>query len=362
MIKYIDDFRQEIPAKKIAKRINEIAPNHRIQIMEVCGGHTNAIFRFGIRGLLPESIKLLSGPGCPVCVTPNRTIDTAIELSNRDDVIITTFGDMIRVPGSYTSLLAQRAKGRDIRICLSPMDALAIAKENPLKKVVFIGVGFETTAPCIAVSVQTARLQNISNYFLLCALKTMPHALAALLESDDVRIDGFICPGHVSAITGLSMYESLVQKYNIPCVVAGFEPTDILSTIELIVRQIVQHRAAVENQYTRVVKYEGNTKAREILESLFVPCDSSWRGIGTIPQSGYGLSESYREFDILSHIDLDIPEVKETPGCICGNIMRGKHTPLDCKLFAKVCTPEDPQGACMVSAEGTCAAYYKYRD
>lgn len=361
MIKYIDDFRQELPAKTIARRIKEIAPDKQIQIMEICGGHTNAIFRFGIRELLPGSINLISGPGCPVCVTSNRFIDTAIELAKQKDVIIATFGDMIRVPGSYSSLLEQRAKGKEVRICLSPMDAVKLAKENPQKKVVFLGIGFETTAPGIGVSIITAHTDGCKNYYVLCALKTIPDALAALLESGDVNIHGFICPGHVSAITGLAMYEPLVKNHNTPCVVSGFEPTDILKTIEMIVSQIASGRALVENQYTRTVKYQGNLKAKEIIARVFTPSDSNWRGIGVIPGSGLGISDQFMEFDALKHFSINLPEEKETPGCICGDIMRGVKTPLDCRLFAKACNPEDPKGACMVSAEGTCAAYYRYR-
>jgi len=361
MIKYIDDFRQELPAKRIAEKIKEKAPKNRIKIMEICGGHTNAIFKFGIRSLLPESITLISGPGCPVCVTPNHFIDTAIELSKNKDVIIASFGDMLRVPGSYSSLLTRRQEGADIRVCLSPMDAIKIAKENPLKKVVFLGIGFETTAPGIGVSVVSARDEGISNYFLLCAIKTIPQALAALLDSDDVNIHGLICPGHVSVITGLSIYLPLAENYKIPCVVSGFEPTDILKTIEMIVLQIAEKKAFVDNQYKRTVKYDGNLKAKEIIAKVFTPCNSRWRGIGMIPESGLCLSKEYAEFDALTHFSINIPEEKETPGCICGNIMRGVNTPLECKLFAKSCNPENPRGACMVSAEGTCAAYYRYR-
>jgi hydrogenase expression/formation protein HypD len=362
MIKYIDDFRQEVPAKKISEQIKSIAPDQPIQIMEVCGGHTNAIFRFGIRGLLPGSIRLLSGPGCPVCVTPNRFIDTAIELSRKDDVIIATFGDMIRVPGSYSSLLKERSLGRDIRICLSPMDAVALAAENPHKKVVFLGVGFETTAPGIGVSVLSAKQQGLTNYYLLCGLKTMPAALGALMAADDVNIHGFICPGHVTAITGFEIYTELVAAYHVPCVVSGFEPTDILATIEMIVRQIAEGRAEIENQYRRTVKSCGNTKAKEIIADVFSPCDSPWRGIGMIPGSGLELGSAYKEFDVLSAVEIEVPEAKEVKGCVCGDIMRGVKTPLECTLFAKACTPGNPKGACMVSAEGTCAAYYKYRE
>ncbi|MBN2535008.1 MAG: hydrogenase formation protein HypD [Spirochaetales bacterium] len=362
MIKYIDDFRQEIPAQRTARWIKDSAPAQQIQIMEVCGGHTNAIFRFGIRELLPRSITLISGPGCPVCVTSNQYIDTAIELAGQEDVIIATFGDMIRVPGSYSSLLKERTKGHDIRICLSPMDAVNIAQENPRKKVVFLGIGFETTAPGIGVSVMQAHSAGCNNYSILCALKTMPEALAALMESEDVHIHGFICPGHVSAITGLAIYEPLAEHYHIPCVVSGFEPTDILTTIEMIVRQIVSGKGVVENQYNRAVKYQGNVKAKEIMEQVFTPCDSTWRGIGVIPGSGLALNDTYREFDALRQFSIDLPEEKETPGCICGDIMRGVKTPPDCRHFAKTCTPENPKGSCMVSAEGTCAAYYRYRE
>jgi hydrogenase expression/formation protein HypD len=365
MIRYIDEFRQgktaQVIAHTIAEKIKQMTLEAPIHFMEVCGGHTNAIFKFGIRDLLPASLHLLSGPGCPVCVTPNWFIDAAIELSRQPGVIITTFGDMIRVPGSHSSLLAERAKGHDIRICLSPSDAVAIAKDNPGKKTVFLGIGFETTAPGIAVSILEAEKKGISQYFVLSALKTIPEALCALVESEDSNIQGFICPGHVSVITGLSIYKPIAEQFGIPCVVSGFEPTDILSTIDMIVTQIAEGRAAVENQYRRTVKEEGNRTAQAMIQKVFTRCDSRWRGIGTIPASGLSLNDDYADFDALRIFNIELPEERETPGCICGQIMRGVKIPLQCTLFASACTPENPKGACMVSAEGTCAAYYRYR-
>ncbi|MBN1697845.1 MAG: hydrogenase formation protein HypD [Spirochaetales bacterium] len=364
MIRYIDEFRQAKAARYIARSIADrmagINNEVPIRLMEVCGGHTNAIFKFGIRNLLPESIALLSGPGCPVCVTPNRFIDTAIELGRRPDFIITTFGDMIRVPGSRSSLLEERASGSDIRICLSPTEALSIAEDNPGKNTVFLGIGFETTAPSVAVSIIEARERGIAGFSVLSALKTMPEALYALLSSDDLNIDGLICPGHVSSITGTAIYRPIAETFGIPCVVSGFEPPDILSTIDMIVAQIAEGRHDVENQYTRAVRPEGNKRAQDVMRAVFTPCDSRWRGIGTIPGSGLAVSEEYREFDAEFLFSLELPEEREVPGCICGHIMRGAKTPLECPLFSTACTPQDPKGACMVSAEGTCSAYYRY--
>jgi hydrogenase expression/formation protein HypD len=328
--------------------------------MEVCGGHTITIFKYGIRDLLPENIQLISGPGCPVCVTSNSFIDYAIEISKLPDVIITSFGDLIRVPGSQSSLLKEKTGGRDIRICYSSGDALDIAKKNPSKRVVFLGIGFETTAPTVAAVVRQAKVERIENFYILSAHKTMPNAMKALVDTGELGLHAFICPGHVSTITGLKMYEFLSRDYGTPCVISGFEPLDLLQSIYMIAKQINEGRSEVENQYTRTATWEGNKIAQRLIEEVFIPCDSEWRGLGVIPDSGLIPSESYNRFDAQRQIPVEIAVPKENPACICGDIMRGVKVPLDCILFAKGCTPENPKGSCMVSEEGSCATYYKY--
>jgi len=310
--------------------------------------------------MLPEKINLISGPGCPVCVTPISEIDKAIELARIKDVIITTFGDMMKVPGTKSSLMLEKAKGADIRVVYSPVDSLDIAKKNKSKKVVFLGAGFETTAPLVASIVKKAKGENIINFFVLPCFKVIIPPMEALLNDKDLNLDGFICPGHVSAITGAKIYEQLVRKYKIPCVVMGFEPMDILTGIYMIIRQIINNKPRVEIQYSRAVKYTGNTNAQKILMEVFKETDSNWRGIGLIPKSGLAFSDEYAEFDAAKKFTFDISYSKEPAGCRCGDVLKGKCIPFDCKLFAKKCTPENPAGACMVSSEGTCAAYYKY--
>lgn len=330
--------------------------------MEVCGGHTFAIFRFGINKVLPKNINLISGPGCPVCVTSQKFIDEAIEYSKLEDTIIVTFGDIVRVPGSYSSLSKEKSNGAEVKICYSPMEALQIAESNPTKKIIFIGIGFETTAPLTASIIKEAHLRKLSNFFVLSAHKTMPNALTALLDSDTVQVNGLICPGHVTAITGLSIYENIAKDLGIPSVVCGFEPNDILETILMILQQIKNHQSIVENQYTRGVRSDGNTKAQELIKEVFAPVDSEWRGIGIIPQSGLEISDHFSIYNIREHIHLDLAPTTKIKGCICGEIMQGIKKPTDCQLFAKQCTPQNPQGACMVSSEGGCATYYKFRE
>jgi hydrogenase expression/formation protein HypD len=281
MIKYIDDFRIPSASQAITKRIRSIHLERDVSIMEVCGGHTHSIHKYGISDMLPANIRLISGPGCPVCVTAQSYVDTAIELSRIDNITIMTFGDMIRVPGSVSSLLAERAKGRDVRICLSAQDAMLFAESHPGQKVVFLGIGFETTAPSIAASILAAYEKKLANYSVLCGLKTMPAALTALVSAKEVAIHGFICPGHVSAITGLSIYEPLANKFGIPCVVSGFEPNDLLLAIEMLIKQMSESRAEVENEYTRVVKTDGNPRARKILDTVFAASTESWRVQGS---------------------------------------------------------------------------------
>ncbi len=362
MIKYLEEFRNKKAALHIADKIKEYQFKRPLQIMEICGGHTITILKFGIHDLLPDFVALKSGPGCPVCVTSNNYIDTALALSEIDDLIITSFGDMIRVPGSQTSLLIKKQEGQDIRVCLSATDALEIAKANPDKEIVFLGIGFETTAPTVASALKTAKINNIKNFSVLSALKTMPEAMDVLLIDKDVKIDGFICPGHVSIITGLEMYEDIVKKYTVPCVITGFEPTDMLSSIEKIIAQISSGDIKVENQYTRAVTSRGNLLAQNLMAEVFKKQDINWRGIGRIPLSGLGINDKYRDFDAEKKFKIKVPEAPEPKGCICGDILKGIKTAVDCPLFAKKCTPEHPVGSCMVSAEGNCAIYYRFGD
>lgn len=359
-MRYLDEFSNPKIAKKILAAITELA-EREIVLMEVCGTHTVAIFRHGIRRLLPPSIKLLSGPGCPVCVTPTSEIDRAIFISREKDVILTTFGDMMRVPGRRSSLEKEKAEGANIKVVYSVLDGLEIAKTNPQKRVVFFGVGFETTSPSIAVALKLAKKERIKNFFLLSCHKIIPPAMKALLTLGEVKLNGFICPGHVSTIIGSYPYEFIAKEFHLSCVISGFEPLDILQSIYLLVKQVKEKRAEIEIQYRRSVKPDGNKKAQAILAEVFQVVDSEWRGIGVIPQSGLGIREEYREFD--ASLQFEAPPVETQAGfsqCICGEILRGVATPLDCPLFKKTCTPENPIGPCMVSSEGSCSAYYKY--
>lgn len=356
---YTDAFRDSKLSKGIIKQIKE-SSHKNIRLMEVCGTHTVSIFRSGIRDVLPETISLLSGPGCPVCVTSQGEIDAFIELSKQDDTIITTFGDLIRVPGSGSSLREQSGKGKDIRIIYSPSDALKIAAENPDKKVVFLGVGFETTTPTIAATIMAAEKSNLHNFSVCPAHKVVMPALNALMETEGVKIDGFILPGHVSAVLGSDAYRPFVEKYKIPAVVAGFEPADILHGVSMLVEQIESGRAEAENAYKRMVTPEGNLKAMEIMMEVFEICDATWRGIGMIPESGLRIREKYQKFDALKVFNLEITENTQKSGCSCGEILTGLKIPPECKLYKKACTPENPYGPCMVSSEGTCAAYFRY--
>ena len=358
-LKYMEEYRDPDISQKLADRIGKISTKE-IRLMEVCGTHTTAIFRSGIRSLLPETVHLISGPGCPVCVTAQREVDAFLELTKIDDVIVTTFGDLMRVPGTNSSLQRERANGRDIRMVYSTFDAVDIARKNPDKKVVFLGVGFETTAPTIAASIMTAKQMSVDNYFVFSAHKLVPPALAALMESKSIKIDGFILPGHVSVIIGMNAYQPVVDEHQIPCVVAGFEPTDILQSILMLVEQIESGEVKLENAYQRVVTLEGNKKAQKILEDVFEIVDAPWRGIGTIPKSGLEISEDYIACDAQRVFEINVPEPEEPKGCACGEILTGLKTPPECPLYKNVCTPMDPVGPCMVSSEGTCAAYYRY--
>jgi len=361
-MKYIDEFRDNRIAKKISRAIFANAKGlKRINLMEVCGTHTMSICKFGIRKLLPENINLISGPGCPVCVTPKSYIDKAIAFSRLPQTIIVTFGDMMRVPGSYSSLIEEKSKGASIKVVYSPLDAINIAEENADKKVIFLGVGFETTTPAVAATLVYAKKKKMKNFFVFAGHKIIPPAMKALAEDREVNIQGFLCPAHVSTIIGMSPYSGIAKKYNIPCVIAGFEPLDILQGILMLIEQIRSKKAKVENQYKRVVRRKGNEKALCLMDEVFSVRDTEWRGIGKIRRSGLKLNKDYSMFDPEKEFSLPRIKTKSDAGCICGSVLKGTKAPFDCKLFGKRCTPERPVGACMVSSEGTCAAYFKYR-
>lgn len=334
--------------------------NRSINIMEVCGTHTVAIFKQGIRSLLPEGLRLLSGPGCPVCVTSIKDIDKVIAISMLENVILCTFGDMMRVPGGKKSLSDVKAEGADIRVVYSPLDCLNIAKLNGDKKVIFFSAGFETTTPSVAGTLFDAERQKIDNFYIYSVNKLVPPALDILLQSDEINIDGFILPGHVSTIIGIHPYEFIAEKYKRPAVITGFKAEDILTGIAMLLKQIIEKKASVEIQYKSVVREKGNQKALDFIYEFFEPCDSYWRGIGVIADSGLRLREKYKHRDAEIIFNIDVPDIPEPKGCQCGLVLRGIKIPSECPLFGKVCTPEKPVGACMVSAEGSCAAYYKY--
>ncbi len=358
-MEYIDDYRSPERIDHLVKQIRRIS-RKPVKLMEVCGTHTVTIVRNGIREILPDHIMLISGPGCPVCVTPIDGIDRAIALAQKEGTTIATFGDLLRVPGSETSLLRQRGEGADIRVVYSAYDALQLAQQDKRHQVVFLGVGFETTAPTIGAVIQRAKEARISNFTVLSMHKVLPPALEALVQSPDLLIDGFICPGHVSTIIGTEPYEPIARDFQVPCVIAGFEPVDVLQAIGLLIQQIEEGEAKVEIQYRRAVSPEGNPRAKAVLDEVFESCDSTWRGFGLLPNSGLGIVSSYRDFDADNRYEIPPVKGKEPKGCICGSILRGLNEPLDCSLFGSVCNPDNPVGACMVSSEGTCAAYFKY--
>lgn len=358
-MKYVDEYRKKDLILSVAEKLRSVSVKD-IVLMEVCGGHTMAIHRFGLNSLLPSNIHLISGPGCPVCVSSQHFIDKALAYSKIQGVILTTYGDLIRVPGSVTSLEKERAAGSDIRIVYSALESLDIAKNNPDKKVIFLGIGFETTAPATAATIIQAKKEQIRNFFVLSAHKVMPPVMKALVE-EGVKIDGFIAPGHVTAITGTSIYEELASVYHLGVVVTGFEPADLMHAVLMLTTQIESDNQKVEVQYQRVVNTQGNIIAQKLLEEVFFLDDDTWRGLGIIPKSGLRIREEFSSFDAEKNFAVNVPESTEPKGCICGQILRGLKTPLNCPLFAKKCTPSDPVGACMVSGEGTCATYYKYR-
>jgi hydrogenase expression/formation protein HypD len=358
-IKHLEEYRDPAIARKIVDHIKTVSQK-QIRLMEVCGTHTMSIFRNGIRDLLPDTISLFSGPGCPVCVTSQNEIDAFIALSRIDDVIITTFGDLMKVPGTDSSLEKERAFGRDIRIVYSTVDALEIAQKNPLKNIVFLGVGFETTAPTIAASILNAVETKLDNYFVFCAHKLLPPALAMLMEAETTTIDGFILPGHVSVIIGIKAYLPFFEQHQVPCVIAGFEPVDILQAVSMLVDQIEGNNPKIANGYQRAVTFDGNPKAQKVMNDVFETVDAKWRGIGTIPDSGLKIKKEYVARDASKVFEIETIDSKDPTGCACGEILIGQKSPTDCLLYKTACTPETPIGPCMVSSEGTCAAYYRY--
>lgn len=352
-------FRDPELARGLMHSIEKWAPE-QATLMEVCGTHTVAIARNGLRTMMPEGIRLASGPGCPVCVTSNKDIDTVIALSRVPGVAIATFGDMTRVPGSTSSLLKEQAQGRPINIVYSPLDALTLAKENPDEQIVFVGVGFETTTPLVAMAIKRAKAMGLKNFSVFVAHKNMPGALETIVADPALKIDALILPGHVSTIIGVKPYEFLAQKYGIPGVITGFEPVDVLQGIAMIMRQLHEGRAEIEIAYSRGVMKEGNPVALAAIEEVFETVDATWRGLGVIPGSGYAIRDEYKEFDAFARFSPEVEPTQEPKGCRCGDVLRGIMAPNECPLFRKVCTPENPIGPCMVSSEGSCAAYFRY--
>jgi hydrogenase expression/formation protein HypD len=351
-------FHDPAIARHLARRITR-ASRRPIRLMEVCGTHTVSIFKSGIRSLLPETVSLLSGPGCPVCVTAQQEIDAFITLAREPDTIVATFGDLIRVPGSGSSLQREKADGADVRIVYSTFDALTLARENPDKRVVFLGVGFETTAPTVAAAILAAGQQGLENFFVISAHKIVPPALTAL-ATGRINIDGFLLPGHVSVIIGLDAYRPFFEANQVPCVVAGFEPADLLQGIAMLVDQIEANAPALENAYPRAVAASGNVKAVNVMNAVFQVADADWRGIGTIAASGLAIRDEYAAFDAVNAFGIRLQPVPEPKGCACGEILTGMKIPPQCPLYKTVCNPMAPVGPCMVSSEGTCAAYYRY--
>lgn len=352
-------FKDPKLARGLIETIHRLAPEHAT-LMEVCGTHTVAIARNGIRDLMPEGLRLASGPGCPVCVTCNRDIDTVIALARIPNVTITTFGDMTRVPGSTSSLLAEQAAGRSVEIVYSPLDALAFAKAHPEREVVFVGVGFETTTPLVAMVIKRAKAMGLSNFTVFAAHKNMPGALELLVGDPTLELDALILPGHVSTIIGAEPYRFLAEKYGIPGVITGFEPVDVLQGIAMLVRQLHEGRAEIEIAYARGVMPEGNPVALAAIDEVFETCTATWRGLGDIPGSGYRIREEFADFDAVRRFEPDVEPTRDPKGCRCGDVLRARIAPNECPLFRTVCTPENPVGPCMVSSEGSCAAYYRY--
>jgi hydrogenase expression/formation protein HypD len=341
-MRFVDEYRDPELARRLCAEVERTldAAGRPVRLMEVCGTHTMALFRHGVRSLMPESLRLLSGPGCPVCVTPTGELDAAIDLAERDGVTVATFGDMLRVPGTNGSLLDARGRGRSVEIVYSPLDALALARRHPDREVVFFAVGFETTAPGVAHTLRAAQEAKLDNFSVYCIHKVVPPALRALLGAEDVRLDGLLLPGHVSTIIGARPYEFIPREFGVACVIAGFEPLDIA--------------------YRRCVRAEGNPAALQAIGDAFEPCSAQWRGLGTLEGSGLAIRNHLQAYDARAKFEVEVRQVPEPPGCLCGEVLRGVNDPADCAYFGTRCTPESPVGACMVSSEGTCAAHYRY--
>jgi hydrogenase expression/formation protein HypD len=359
-MRFVDEYRDAAGAAKLAGALAKLV-TRPWTLMEVCGGQTHSIIKYGLDQLLPPQLGLLHGPGCPVCVTPLEMVDKSIEIASRPGVIFCSFGDMLRVPGSAGDLLTAKAQGGDVRIVYSPTDAVAIARDNPEREVVFFAVGFETTAPANAMAAHQARMQGVGNFSMLVSHVLVPPAIEALMGSPDVRVQGFLAAGHVCTVMGYTEYEPLAARYQVPIVVTGFEPLDILQGIYLCAKQLEEGRAEVENQYARSVRREGNLPAQELIRKVFCVTDRKWRGLGMIPASGLRLREEYADLDAEPRFGLAEREVAEPAECLAGLVLQGIRKPPECSAFGTRCTPEHPLGATMVSTEGACAAYYRYR-
>ncbi len=358
-LRYMDGYRDAALAEKLSAQVYRFSKTP-VRLMEVCGGHTAAIHKYGLKDFLPGTINLLSGPGCPVCVSSQKFVDQAIFLGRRKGVILTTYGDLVRVPGSVSSLEKEKSRGADIRMVYSVLDAVKIAKENRGRQVVFLGIGFETTAPASAAAIMRAEQEKVYNFFLLSAHKVMPPALESL-AGGDTQIDGFLAPGHVSAITGTMIYQKLADVYHRGVVVSGFEPADILQSVLLLIKQVESGHFLVENEYTRVVKKEGNPRAIAVMNRVFNLVDAEWRGLGIVPESGLAIAPEFANHDANLEFNIRVPDCQLPKGCICGDILTGRKNPAECSLFSVRCTPVNPIGACMVSSEGACSVYYKYK-
>ena len=368
-MQFVDEFRDPVLARKLITRLQQLmeklpqfTKQRPLYLMEVCGGHTHTIFKFGLDRILPETIEFIHGPGCPVCVLPMGRIDVCIEIARRPEVIFCTFGDAMRVKGRQGSLLDAKGQGADVRIVYSPLDALDLAQKNPDKKIVFFSLGFETTMPSAAVTLQQAKRQQIDNFFIVCQNITIIPTLRELLQQEQVLIDGFIAPGHVSMIIGTTPYQALTDKYHKPFVITGFEPLDLLQAIVMLAEQFVDGRCEIENQYKRIVQQEGNLLAQQAMQEVFrLKNSSEWRGLGEIAESGVELTEAYQQFDAEKYFHTTPQAVADDPLARCGEVLTGKCKPKDCQLFGTKCNPDSAYGALMVSSEGACSAYYQYR-
>ncbi|MBX6366209.1 MAG: hydrogenase formation protein HypD [Gemmatimonadetes bacterium] len=361
-MRFVDEFRDAELGRALAEEIRRLVePGRHYKIMEVCGGHTHTIYRYGVDDLLPANVELVHGPGCPVCVIPMGRVDDAIAIAHQPGVIFTCFGDMLRVPGSAGSLLDAKAAGADVRMVYSPLDALRLARSNPERDVVFLAIGFETTAPSTALTLRRARAEGVRNFFCICNHVTIVPPVRALLESPDLRLDGFIGPGHVCTVVGGRPFEFVASEYGKPVVISGFEPLDLLQSVHMILRQLAEGRCEVENQYRRVVPYEGNPQALRVMAEVFeLRPHFEWRGLGFISQSGLKLSAAYAEFDAERRWRVPGVRVADPKACQCGEVLKGVIKPWECKVFGTACTPQHPIGTCMVSSEGACAAYYNF--